>query len=178
MGSMGLFIPISPQNEGYHPPERWSEFRVQMWKRIWQYQGLRHLQMTSDSQDPLISFAPLSSQIPVFGVYCNTTVACEAQSQNGLDCTQLTYYSTKKFSMIQQINTNATIAVNSDVDCNLNLPVQKPLFTASSILKLYSGIEVWNAELKFNKINWFCRYVGALWMWLSLYNTNKVVLSL
>ena len=98
--------------------------------------------MTSDSQDPLISFAPLSSQIPVFGVYCNTTVACEAQSQNGLDCTQLTYYSTKKFSMIQQINPNATIAVNSDVDCNLNLPVQKPLFTASSILKLYSEIEV------------------------------------
>jgi hypothetical protein len=44
--------------------------------------------------------------------------------------------------MIQQINPNATIAVNSDVDCNLNLPVQKPLFTASSILKLYSEIEV------------------------------------
>ena len=144
-GLMGLFIPISPQNEGYYPPERWSEFRVQMWKsKVWisQYQGLRHLQMTSDSQDPLISFAPLSSQIPVFGVYCNTTVACEAKSQNGQDCTQLSYYNTKKFSMIREINPNATIAVNSDVDCNLNLPVQEPLFTASSILKLYSGIEV------------------------------------
>lgn len=44
--------------------------------------------------------------------------------------------------MIRGINANATIAVNSDVDCNLNLPVQKPSFTASSILKLYSGIEV------------------------------------
>ena len=144
-GLMGLFIPISPQNEGYYPPERWSEFRVQMWKsKVWisQYQGLRHLQMTSDSQDPLISFAPLSSQIPVFGVYCNTTVACEAKSQNGQDCTQLSYYNTKKFSMIRGINPNATIDVNSDVDCNLNLPVQKPSFTASSILKLYSGIEV------------------------------------
>jgi pimeloyl-ACP methyl ester carboxylesterase len=144
-GLMGLFIPISPQNEGYYPPERWSEFRVQMWKsKVWisQYQGLQHLQMTSDSQDPLISFAPLSSQIPVFGVYCNTTVACEAKSQNGQDCTQLSYYNTKKFSMIRGINPNATIDVNSDVDCNLNLPVQKPSFTASSILKLYSGIEV------------------------------------
>ena len=144
-GLMGLFIPISPQHEGYYPPERWSEFRVQMWKsKVWisQYQGLRHLQMTSDSQDPLISCAPLSSQIPVFGVYCNTTVACEAKSQEGQDCTQLSYYNTKKFSMIRGINANATIAVNSDVDCNLNLPVQKPLFTASSILKLYSGIEV------------------------------------
>ena len=98
--------------------------------------------MTSDSQDPLISCAPLSSQIPVFSVYCNTTVACEAQSQKGQDCTQLSYYNTKKFSMIRGINANATIAVNSHVDCNLNLPVQKPLFTASSILKLYSGIEV------------------------------------
>ena len=98
--------------------------------------------MTSDSQDPLISFAPLSSQIPVFGVYCNTTSACEAKSQNGQDCTQLSYYNTKKFSMIREINTNATIVVTSDVDCNLNLPVQKPLYTASSILKLYSGIEV------------------------------------
>ena len=136
---------ISPQHEGYYPPERWSEFRVQMWKsKVWisQYQGLRHLQMTSDSQDPLISFAPLSSQIPVFGVYCNTTVACEAKSQEGQDCTQLSYYNTKKFSMIREINANATITVNSDVDCNLNLPVQKPLFAASSILKLYSGIEV------------------------------------
>ena len=144
-GLMGLFIPISPQHEGYYPPERWSEFRVQMWKsKVWisQYQGLRHLQMTSDSQDPLISCAPLSSQIPVFGVYCNTTVACEAKSQEGQDCTQLSYYNTKKFSMIRGINANARIAVNSDVDCNLNLPVQKPLFTASSILKLYSGIEV------------------------------------
>jgi hypothetical protein len=142
---MGLFIPISPQHEGYYPPERWSEFRVQMWKsKVWisQYQGLRHLQMTSDSQDPLISCAPLSSQIPVFGVYCNTTVACQAKSQEGQDCTQLSYYNTKKFSMIRGINANATIAVNSDVDCNLNLPVQKPLITASSILKLYSGIEV------------------------------------
>ncbi len=44
--------------------------------------------------------------------------------------------------MIREINTNATIAVNSDADCNLNLPVQKPLFPASSILKLYSEIEV------------------------------------
>jgi hypothetical protein len=44
--------------------------------------------------------------------------------------------------MIREINTNATIAVTSDVDCNLNLPVQKPLFTASSILKLYAEIEV------------------------------------
>jgi len=141
-GLMGLFIHISPQNEGYYPPERWSESIVQMWKsKVWisQYQGLRHLQMTSDSQDPLISFAPLSSQIPV---YCNTTVACEAKSQNGQDCTQLSYYNTKKFSMIRGINPNATIAVNSDVDCNLNLPVQKPLFTASSILKLYSEIEL------------------------------------
>ena len=59
---------------------------------------------------------------------------------------RLSYYNTKKFSMIRGINANATIAVNSDVDCNSNLPVQKPLFTASSILKLYSGIEVWNAE--------------------------------
>ena len=55
---------------------------------------------------------------------------------------QLSYYNTKKFSMIQEINTNATIAVNSDADCNLNLRVQKPLFTASSILKLYSEIEL------------------------------------
>jgi len=143
-GLMGLFIPISPQYEGYYPPERWSEFRVQMWKsKVWisQYQGLRHLQITSDSQDPLISFAPLSSQFPVFGVYCNTTVACEAKSQEGQDCTQLSYYNTKKFSMIRG-NANATIAVNSDVDCNLNLPIQKPLFTASSILKLNAGIEV------------------------------------
>ena len=85
-GLMGLFIPISPRHEGNYPPERWSEFRVQMWKsKVWisQYQGLRHLQMNSDSQDPLISFAPISSQIPVFGVNCNTTVACEAQSQKG-----------------------------------------------------------------------------------------------
>ena len=142
---MGLFIPISPQNEGYYPPERWSEFRVQKWKsKVWisQYQGLRHLQMTSDSQYPSISCAPLSSQIPVFGVYCNRTVACEAKSQNRQDCTQLSYYNTKKFSMIRGINPNATIAVNSDANCNLNLPVQKHLFTASSILKLYSGIEV------------------------------------
>jgi hypothetical protein len=70
------------------------------------------------------------------------TVACEAQNQNGQDCTQLSYYNTNKFSMIREINTNATIAVTSDVDCNLNLPVQKPLFTASSILKLYAEIEV------------------------------------
>jgi hypothetical protein len=42
----------------------------------------------------------------------------------------------------QIYSTNATIAAYSDVDCNLNLPVQKPLFTASSILKLDSGIEV------------------------------------
>ena len=87
-------------------------------------------------------FAPISSQIPVFGVYCNTTVACEAKSQEGQDCTQLSYYNTKTFSMIRGINANATIDVDSDVDCNLNLPVQKPSFTASSILKLYSGIEV------------------------------------
>ncbi|MFN7881993.1 MAG: hypothetical protein ACK5PF_03130 [bacterium] len=111
-------------------------------RAISQYQGLRHLQMNSDSQYPLISFAPISSQNPVFGVYCNTTVACQAKSQEGQDCTQLSYYNTKKFSMIRGINANATIAVNSDVDCNLNLPVQKPLFTASSILKLYSGIDV------------------------------------
>jgi hypothetical protein len=97
--------------------------------------------MTSDSQDPLISFAPLSLQIPVFGVYCNATVACEAQNQNGQDCTQISYYNTKKFSMIRKINANATILLNMDVDCNLNLPVEKPLFTASSILKLYSEIE-------------------------------------
>ena len=44
--------------------------------------------------------------------------------------------------MIREIKMNAIIAVNSDIDCNLNLPVQKPLFTASSILKLYSGIEM------------------------------------
>lgn len=44
--------------------------------------------------------------------------------------------------MMREINTNATIAVASDVDCNLNLPVQKPWLTASSILKLYSEIEV------------------------------------
>ena len=43
--------------------------------------------------------------------------------------------------MKREINANASIAINSDVDCNLNLPVQKPLFTASSILKLYSGID-------------------------------------
>jgi len=142
---MKIALPTLLALEGYYPPERWSEFRVQMWKsKVWisQYQGLRHLQMTSDSQDPLISFAPLSSQIPVFGVYCNATVTCEAKSQEGQDCTQLSYYNTKKFSMIRGINANATIAVNSDVDCNLNLPVQKPLFTASSILKLYAGIEV------------------------------------
>ena len=142
---MKIALPTLLALEGYYPPERWSEFRVQMWKsKVWisQYQGLRHLQMTSDSQDPLISFAPLSSQIPVFGVYCNATVACQAKSQEGQDCTQLSYYNTKKFSMIRGINANATIDVNSDVDCNLNLPVQKPLFTASSILKLYAGIEV------------------------------------
>jgi hypothetical protein len=40
-----------------------------------------------------------------------------------------------------------TIAAISDVDCNLNLPVQKPLFTASSILKLYAEMEVSNATL-------------------------------
>ena len=35
-GLMGLFIPMSPQNEAYYPPERWSEFRVQMWKsKVW-----------------------------------------------------------------------------------------------------------------------------------------------
>jgi hypothetical protein len=28
-GLMGLFIPMSHQNEAYYPPERWSEFRVQ-----------------------------------------------------------------------------------------------------------------------------------------------------
>ena len=102
--------------------------------------------MTPDSQDPLIAFAPLSSQIPVFGVYCNATVTCEAQIQNGQDCTALKkqniYYNAKKFSMIREINKNATIAKNLDADCNLNLPVEKPLFTASSILKFYSGIEV------------------------------------
>jgi hypothetical protein len=100
--SMGSDGPISPQKEDYYPPERWSEFRVQIWKSkvcISQYQGLRHLQMTSDFQGPLISFAPLSSQFPVFGVYCNATIVCETQSQNGQDCTLLTYYNTKKFTM-------------------------------------------------------------------------------
>ena len=143
-GLMGIFVPISPQDQRYYPPERWSEFRVQMWKsKVWisQYQGLQHLQMTSDSEDPLVSFAPLSSQIPVFGVYCNATEACDAQNQNGQDCTQLSYYNTKKFSMIQEINANAIIALIPDVDCNLYLPVEMPLVTASSILKLYSEIE-------------------------------------
>ena len=115
-----------------------------MWKSVCisQYQGLRHLQKTSDSQDPLISFATLSSHIPVFGIFCNATVGSESQNRNGQDCTQLSYNKTTKFSMISEINTNATIVVTSDVDCNFNPPVQKPLFTASSILKLYSGIEV------------------------------------
>lgn len=56
----------------------------------------RHLQMTSESREP-ISFAPLSSKIRVFDVYCNTKVACEAQSQSGQDCTRLTFTARKSF---------------------------------------------------------------------------------
>jgi hypothetical protein len=41
--------------------------------------------------------------------------------------------------MRREINTNETIAEKSDADWNLDLPVQKPLFTDSSVLKFYSG---------------------------------------
>jgi pimeloyl-ACP methyl ester carboxylesterase len=143
-GLMSLFVPISPRHESYFPPERWSEFRVQMWRsKVWisQYQGIQHLQGTSDSQDPLISFSPLPPKVPVFGVYCNVTSPCI----DGRDCTERInrniYYNNKKFTMIKEINPNATIAENLENNCDLSLPVQKPLFTATSILKLYSTID-------------------------------------
>ena len=142
-GLIGIFIPISPREEGYYPPEKWSEFRVQMWKsKVWisQYQGIQNLQTTPYSQDPLSGFAPLPSNIRVFGVYCNVTLDCNSQ-----DCSetlkQNIYYNTKKFALIKKISENATIALNVDDDCDLGLPVLKPKFTAESIIKLYSGIE-------------------------------------
>lgn len=147
-GLMSLFFPISPHDKTYYPQERWPEFRVQMWQsKVWisQYQGLEYIQNTADSQDPLISFAPLPSQIPVFGVYCNLTASCDAQTLNGGDCTEYinktNFYNSEKFSMLKLINTNATIAENLEIDCGLSLPVSKPLYTALSILKLYSAIE-------------------------------------
>jgi hypothetical protein len=67
---------------------------------------------------------------------------CEAKVKMGKINFPITIRKSFLRYTVQKINTNAAIAVNSDVDCNLNRPVQKPLFTASSILKLYSGIEV------------------------------------
>ena len=141
-GLMGLFIPISPRDENYHPPDRWSEFRVQMWKsKVWvtQYHALQHFQVTLDSHDPLISGAPLPSQIPVFGVYCNVTETCGLldQGEQDSDCFSMS----ETVSMIRAINPNATISYISEIGCDLALPVKKPLITALSILKHYSSIE-------------------------------------
>ena len=56
---------------------------------------------------------------PLYVQYLDTEPIQVDQLDAKRDCTQLAYFNTKMFSMIQEIKTNATIAVNSNVDCNL-----------------------------------------------------------
>jgi hypothetical protein len=147
-GLMGLFVPTSPRDENYYPPDRWSEFRVQMWKsKVWisQYQGIQYFQTTPDSHDPWISLAPLPSQVPIFGVYCHVTKTCETPNQDEEDCTEhineKIFYCTRRNLMIWAINPNAIISEISETGCDLSLPVRKPEITASHILRHYSSID-------------------------------------
>ncbi|KAI9143034.1 hypothetical protein BKA69DRAFT_1063994 [Paraphysoderma sedebokerense] len=149
-GLMSLFVPLSPRDTNYYPPERWPEFRVQMWKsKVWisQYQGIQHMQVTPDSTDSLVALVPLPPSIPVFGVYCNVTATCfdGFQNRTGQACldkiNENGYYNDRKFALVLSVNPNASIITNTEYDCGLSLPVQKPMFTAASILSLFKTID-------------------------------------
>ncbi|KAJ3128635.1 hypothetical protein HK098_003842 [Nowakowskiella sp. JEL0407] len=109
-GLMSLFVPIIPRADTYYPPNKWMEFRVQMWKsQAWisQYQGLQHIQSTPDSEDPLYKYAPIPANIAVLGVYCNLTNPCIGKYQNrtGDDCSnriaENKYYTDQKVCVVE-----------------------------------------------------------------------------
>ncbi|KAI3642471.1 hypothetical protein MP228_012026 [Amoeboaphelidium protococcarum] len=147
-GLMSLFVPIQPQDPNYYPAEKWTELKVQSWKsKMWmsQLEGLLQQQKTAPQDDPMVKFAPLPSNVPVFGVYCNVTQSCLRGSRNltGQACDdqikQNLYYNDRKFTMVRSLSANATIVTNNDLNCTLSLPVVKPKFTAESLAALYSN---------------------------------------
>ncbi|KAJ3311108.1 hypothetical protein HDV04_004422 [Boothiomyces sp. JEL0838] len=139
-GLMSLFFPISPQDPNYYPPDKWKEYRVQLWKSkswITQLQGLKYLQSANDAADPLNAYGPLPSAVPVFGVYCSVPASCYTAKD---DAVQKDYYNQQKFAMVRALSANAVFVNNTDCDCALSLPVAKAQFTATSILSLYASI--------------------------------------
>ena len=151
-GLMGLFIPLSPVDPTFFPKEKWLEFRVQMWKSnswITQLEGLKKIQSTPTSEQPLQKYAPLPVSVPVFGIYCDLGDSCYdgLKNRTGADlCADIKrkndYYTKAKFKLLNSLNENTTVVNNTAYDCGIDMPVKKPEFTAEAILSLIKTIEV------------------------------------
>jgi pimeloyl-ACP methyl ester carboxylesterase len=150
-GLVSIFFPINPIDPTFYPPDKWAEFRVQLWKsKSWvsQWQAIMEMSTKSSSNDPLVAYAPLPSSVAVLGVLCNSSSTCydefSGKNLTGTRCTdnmaQKEYQNNRKFAMINSLNSNASLVVNSDYTCSLSLPVKYPRYTASSILSLFSQI--------------------------------------
>ncbi|KAJ3097647.1 hypothetical protein HDU96_000304 [Phlyctochytrium bullatum] len=141
---MPAFTPENSISKNYEPADRRTEFRVQIWKhKMWvaQLEGIKRIFDIDDATEPLNAFV-LPTSVPLAHIMCNLndTQACDPIQAQGLnaDCSELrrknTFYRQSKIDMTRRIQPSATLIFNTDTDCKLDLPLNKPAFTASSIL--------------------------------------------
>ncbi|KAJ3209583.1 hypothetical protein HDU67_006066 [Dinochytrium kinnereticum] len=141
---MPIFTPPNSVAKGYEPQDRAEEFRVQIWKsKMWvgQLWGIKKLGSQDDTKDPLNTIK-LPSSIPLTHIMCNLSdeQACSKDQSVGLpgDCKEWqrrkNFYQNRQLEMTKAIQSSARFLFNNDTDCKLDMPVNKPLFTAQSIL--------------------------------------------
>ncbi len=69
-GLMPIFVPAG-RDPTYYPPEKWGEFRAQLWtSKAWitQYYGIISQSKSDFNKSPLNSFGPFSPSVPLIGI--------------------------------------------------------------------------------------------------------------
>ncbi|KAI8926343.1 hypothetical protein BC831DRAFT_456835 [Entophlyctis helioformis] len=143
-GLMSIIVP-SAQDPTYYPPDRWMEFRVQLWtSKAWmtQYAGIKYLQSANDTLDPLFAAAPLPP-IRLAHVVCKLTDDQACLNANGgavftgdactLQKFNNRFYQQQQLAMTLALVPNATLVNNTETGCGLALPLTKPEYTAQKL---------------------------------------------
>jgi pimeloyl-ACP methyl ester carboxylesterase len=142
-GLMPIFVPMASVPKNFQPPEKAAEYRVQLWtNKMWvgQVASIRYMATQDYNEDPLYK-VKLDSTVPFAQIACNVSrsVIC-VRAEDDVDCDlkikNYNYYLDRQISMTYGISPNATVILNTDSDCALDMPVNKSSVIGQYILNL------------------------------------------
>lgn len=149
-GLLPLFAPVTPAPLEYFPADRYAELRVAAWRpQLWvnQYWGLRRIAASNDSDDPLVSAAPLPKSMPLGHLLCSADgdLPCKQswRELTGDECTQAKerarFYLSRQKEMTEALQPDSSkraFTYDGERFCSIGFGVDFPQRTARNVASL------------------------------------------